>query len=84
MMNPGMHTHMAQMAEMMNKMSQMMGKWQQMTPEQHEEMMNIMGRMSHMMENMSMAQGGQLQPEQQKQLNQAQKSLDSLYDHVGH
>jgi len=37
-----------------------------------------------MMQNMSMAQGGQLQPEQQKQLNQAQKSLDSLYDHVGH
>jgi hypothetical protein len=84
MMNPGMHTHMAQMGEMMNKMSQMMGKWQQMTPEQHKEMMNIMGQMSQMMQNMSMDQGGQLQPEQQKQLNQAQNSLDSLYDHVGH
>jgi hypothetical protein len=82
-MNAGMHAHMAQMAEMMNKMSHMMGKWQQMTREQKEEMMNIMGKMSHMMENMSMAQGGQLQPEQQKQLDQTQKSLDSLYDHVG-
>ena len=84
MMSQGMHAHMAQMAKMMNKMSQMMGNWQQMTVQQQEEMMNIMGQMSHMMENMSMAQGGQLQPEQQKELDHAQKSLDSLYDHVGH
>ena len=83
-MNTGMHAHMAQMAEMMNKMAHMMGKWQQMTREQKEEMMNIMGKMSHMMENMSMAQGGQLQPEQQKQLDRTQKSLDNLYDQVGH
>ena len=84
MMSSGMHTHMAQMAEMMNKMSHMMGKWQQMSREQREEMMTIMGKMSYMMENMSMAQGGQLQPEQQKQLDRTQKSLDNLYDQVGH
>ena len=84
MMSSGMHAHMAQMGEMMNKLSQMMGNWQQMTPEQHKEMANIMNQMSQMMQNMSVAQGGQLQPGQQKQLNQTQKSLDSLYDHVGH
>ena len=84
MMSSGMHAHMAQMGEMMNKMSQMMGKWQQMTQEQRDEMMTIMGKMSYMMENMSMAQGGQLQPEQQKQLDRTQKSLDNLYDQVGH
>jgi hypothetical protein len=84
MMSPGMHAHMAQMGEMMNKLSQMMGNWQQMTPEQHKEMVSIMNQMSQMMQNISMAQGGQLQPEQQQQLNQTQKSLDSLYDHVGH
>ena len=72
------------MGEMMNKMSQMMGNWQQMTPEQHKEMANIMNQMSQMMQNISMAQGGQLKPEQQQELNQTQKSLDSLYDHVGH
>ena len=83
-MNPGMHAHMAQMGGMMNKLSQMMGNWQQMTPEQHQEMVHIMNQMSQMMQNISMAQGGQLKPEQQQELNQTQKSLDSLYDHVGH
>ena len=83
-MGPGMHAHMAQMGEMMNKLSQMMGNWRQMTPEQHQEMVNIMNQMSQMMQNISMAQGGQLKPEQQQELNQTQKSLDSLYDHVGH
>ena len=84
MTNPGMHTHMAQMAEMMNKMTRMMGKWQQMNQVQQQEMLSIMGQMSHTMENMSMTHGGQLQPDQQKQLDQARKSLDSLYDHMGH
>ena len=84
MMSSGMHAHMAQMGEMMNKLSQMMGNWQQMTPEQHKEMVTIMNQMSQMMQNISMAQGGELKPEQQQELSQTQKSLDSLYDHVGH
>jgi hypothetical protein len=84
MMSKEMQANMAKMADMMTKMQKMMGKMQQMTPEQQKQMLDSMGQMSQVMRDMSTAHGEQVQLQHQKQLEETQKALDTLYDHVGH
>jgi hypothetical protein len=80
-MKTQMHANMGTMADMMAKIYEMMNKGNA-TSEQWQEMMNIMEQMIQMMKEMSVPHGGQMQEQHQKQLQDMNKSLNTLYENV--
>ena len=80
-MKTQMHANMGMMADMMAKIYEMMNKGNA-TSEQWQEMMDIMEQMIQMMKDMSVPHGGQMQEQHQKQLQDMNKSLNTLYENV--
>lgn len=80
-MKTQLHANMGMMADMMAKIYEMMNKGNA-TSEQWQEMMDIMEQMIQMMKEMSVPHGGQMQEQHQKQLQDMNKSLNTLYENV--
>jgi myosin heavy subunit len=76
-----MHANMGAMAEMMTKMSQMMSKGR-MTPEQQKKCADAMKQMSQMMKEMSAPHGKQVQEKHQKELQEMERELNPLFNHL--
>jgi uncharacterized protein YukE len=80
-MKTQLHANIGMMADMMAKMYEMMNQGKA-TSEQWQEMMDIMKQMIQMMKEMSEPHGGQMQEQHQKQLQEMNSRLNTLYKNV--
>ncbi len=81
MMGPGMMRNMDMMSGMMTDMNQMMGRGH-MTPDQQQRMLEIMGKMGVIMQEMGGTKGGTMMGQHYKQLLELRKQLDEMKRHV--
>ncbi len=77
MMGPGMMHNMDMMSGIMSDMHQMMQSGQ-MTPEQQQQMLQMMNQMGGMMQQMGGPQGTQMQGQHQQQLREMQQRLNEM------
>jgi len=72
-----MQGNMALMAGITDKMQQMMST-ERMSPEQQNQILNIMKQMSHMMREMAVPHGEEVKKRHNHELQEMRKKLDSL------